>query len=115
MRTCGVCGRLYTGYRCPCRKTQHSRARRSTGGGGGRKWRLATRTARILGGWPVDDVDHSNDGEGTPALCERCGTELQEGRCPVCFERLAAEEAGFAADGGGPEGRPDDDFCPEGD
>ena len=51
-------------------------------------------------------------GEATPGVCARCGTELMDGRCPACFERLAAEEAGFAADDGD---LPDEDFCPEGD
>lgn len=117
MKTCQVCGRLYAGYQCPCRKRQHSKPRRSTGSGGGRRWRYAAREARVLGELPVDAAaapGGAEDGGAAPELCARCGTVLMDGRCPACWERWAAEmAAGEQAGDVNPGELPDGDFCPE--
>lgn len=127
MKTCNVCGRLYAGYRCPCRKKQRSHARRSTGsGGGGRKWRFAQREARVLGGWPVDTAECDHAGAEQWYVCPRCDTVFTGERCPACWERWQAEMAGAGDLGGfrivedaspgddGGAGAPlDPGFCPE--
>lgn len=90
-RRCQVCGRLYDGWRCPCRKTMHSRGRRNRGAGGGRRWRIEQARARILGGWPGVEPEDSS-------VCPRCGTKIgDDGRCPACFERWRdeCEDAGW--------------------
>lgn len=61
VRRCQVCHRLYSGWRCPCRKTQHSRHRRASRGsssGGGRHWQTMHATAIVLGELP-DDQDET--------------------------------------------------------
>ena len=133
MRTCQVCGRLYAGYQCPCRKKQRSHhARRSTGSGGGRKWRYAAREARVLGGLPVDtaaapaaaECEHA--GSEQWYVCPRCSAVFTGDRCPACWERWQAEMAGAGDPGafriveddspgndGGASDPLDPGFCPE--
>lgn len=59
-KRCRVCGRLYDGYRCPCRKTQRTARPRCLRCSGGRKWRLAQARARILGGWDSEDLPEAD-------------------------------------------------------
>ena len=99
VRTCQVCGRLYAGYRCPCRKQPHSRARQSPGSRGGRKWRQAQMEARVLGGWQPEAESGevvAEEPDAAQGICRRCGTALMEGRCPACCERWSDELRGAA-------------------
>jgi len=95
-KRCSVCVRLYAGYQCPCRKKQHSRARRAAGGGRQpRRWRQAQREARVLGGLPVDTAaapEHA--GSEQWYVCPRCDAVFTGDRCPACWERWQAERAG---------------------
>lgn len=64
VKRCHVCNRLYDGWRCPCRKTQHSHRRRaSRGDRGGRRWQVTHAQAIILGELPnpneVTDAEES--------------------------------------------------------
>ena len=93
-RVCRFCGEEYGGWRCPCRKRGKRGGRpRSvvSMGCGTRGWRLVQAKARMLGGW--DDFGAGPwDGAVNMAEashCKRCGTRLEEGRCPACFERDA--------------------------
>lgn len=105
MKRCSVCHRLYAGYRCPCRKTQHSQARKRRGRSAGSRKATATAEQIIARGF-IAHSEPDSDTEDDHEKCLRCGTELMEGRCPVCFERWASE----CASAGVPEGfmpRPD--------
>lgn len=84
MKRCSVCGRLYSGWQCPCRKNQHSQTRKRRHRAPSRK--AATTADQIIA---RGFIEYSEPDE--PEKCLRCGTELIDGRCQACFERWSSE------------------------
>jgi hypothetical protein len=89
MKRCSVCGRLYSGWQCPCRKTQHSGTRKRRHRAPSHK---ATATAdQIIARGFITYSDPDRETSDEPEKCLRCGTEFVDGRCPACFERWSSE------------------------
>lgn len=63
VKRCHICGKSYTGWRCPCRKKGTSRSARGrvSVGCSTRSWRLEKARARMLGGWNNPDEEQDAD------------------------------------------------------